>query len=910
MSNVNLVVGNDGSNTLVGTAGPDLIYGYDPNGPQSQASSIPATRLATGFTQPLFAGAPPGDISRLFIVEKTGHIKILDLTAGQVLATPFLDVSSQIATEGERGLLGLAFDPDFANNGFLYVNLSTLSGNTEIRRYHVDSSNPNVVDPASATPILSIDQSIFPFHKGGWLGFGPDGDLYIAVGDGGGTGNALHSGQDIQTLLGKILRVDVHGDDFPADPTRNYHVPADNPFVGTDGADEIFAFGLRNPWRPSFDRGLGDFYIADVGQDRWEEIDIGQKGANYGWNAYEGPVAFPGGDPVNNAGPLVFPIYAYDHTVGHSVTGGYVYRGEGEALQGQYFFADFIQAKVFTLRFDGSSWVASDRTAQIATDFGAINDPSSFGEDARGNLYLVDFDGDVFKLTTTVASADQGDVLRGLGGNDMLFGGSSNDTLAGGPGADLLNGGPGIDTADYSSSAAAVNVNLQTGLGFGGDAQGDILISIENITGSSFNDMLIGDGGPNTLTGGGGNDTIDGMGGSDTAVFSGLRSQYTLIPLDGNGVRVTGPDGADTLTNMERLTFNDQTVDWPPGFADPTHELAAFGPGAGGWSSDDTYPRKVADISANGGADGADIVGFSSAGVYVSLATAGGHFAMPTFELAAFGTNAGGWSSDNTYPRKLADVNGDSRADIVGFSSAGVYESLATGGGHFAMPTFELAAFGTNAGGWSSDNTYPRKLADVNGDGKADIVGFSSAGVYVSLATAGGHFAAPTFELAAFGTNAGGWSSDNTYPRELADVNGDGKADIVGFSSAGVYVSLATAGGHFAAPTFELAAFGVNAGGWSSDDPYPRELADVNGDGRADIVGFGYAGVYVSFATGGGHFAAPAFTDTSFAVGAGGWSSYNSYPRVLADVSGDAKADVVGFGYNGVHVSQSEFLLI
>jgi glucose/arabinose dehydrogenase len=903
MPNVTLVIGNDGSNSLQGTAGADLIYGYDPNGAQSQASAIIATRVATGFNQPLFAGAPPGDTSRLFIVEKTGDIKILDLTSGRVVATPFLDVSSQIATDGERGLLGLAFDPDFANNGYLYVNLSTISGNTEIRRYHVDSSNPNVVDPASATPILSIDQSTSPFHKAGWLGFGPDGDLYISVGDGGGTGNPLHSGQDIHSLLAKILRIDVHSDAFPGDPTRNYAVPADNPFVGTDGADEIFAFGLRNPWRPSFDRGLGDLYIADVGQDLREEIDFGQKGANYGWNAFEGPVAFPGGDPVNNAGPLVFPIYSYDHTVGHSITGGYVYRGEGEALQGQYFFADFIQAKVFTLRFNGSSWVATDRTAQITTDFGAVNDPSSFGEDARGNLYLVDFDGDVFKLTPTVASADQGDVLRGMDGNDMLFGGSGNDTLDGGPGADVLIGGAGIDTADYSSSTAAVNVNLQTGHGTGGDAQGDILGGIENVIGSAFNDTLAGSSGNNTLVGGGGNDTIDGMAGSDTAVFSGLRSQYTLTWLDGNGVRVTGPDGTDALRNVESLAFNDQTVDWTSGFTASTFELAAFGVGAGGWSSDNTYPRKLADVSGDARAD---IVAFSSAGVYESLATAGGHFAMPTFELAAFGTDAGGWSSDDTYPRKLADVNGDGRADIIGFSSAGVYESLATAGGHFAAPTFELAAFGTMAGGWSSDNTYPRTLADVDGDGKADIVGFSQAGVYVSLATAGGHFAAPTFELAAFGANAGGWSSDDAYPRKLADVNGDSMADIVGFGSAGVYVSLASGGGHFAAPTFELAAFGASAGGWSSDETYPRELADFSGDGMADIVGFSAAGVYVSPATGDGHFAAPTFELAAFGVGAGGWTSDNIYPRGLADANGDHLVDIVGFAGNGVWQSMTQ----
>jgi FG-GAP-like repeat len=337
-------------------------------------------------------------------------------------------------------------------------------------------------------------------------------------------------------------------------------------------------------------------------------------------------------------------------------------------------------------------------------------------------------------------------------------------------------------------------------------------------------------------------------------------------------------------------------------FALPTFPLSAFGPGAGGWSSDDTYPRELADVNGDGRAD---IVGFSSAGVYESLAAAGGRFATPTFELAAFGVDAGGWSSDNTYPRALADVNGDTRADVIAFSSAGVYESLATAGGHFAMPTFELAAFGTDAGGWSSDNTYPREVADVNGDGRADVIGFSSAGVFESLATPGGHFAMPTFELAAFGTIAGGWSSDNTYPRALADVNGDGKADIVGFGADGVYVSLATGGGHFAAPTLELAAFGANAGGWTSQDLSPRTLADVNGDGMADIVGFSSTGVYESLATGGGHFAWPTFQLSAFGANAGGWNSDNTYPRQLADINGNGTADIIGFATNGVWTSPS-----
>jgi glucose/arabinose dehydrogenase len=383
--------------------GPDLIPGYDPNGPNGLSGVIMATRVATFFTQPVFAGAPPDDPSRLFIVERGGAIKIIELDSGQVLPTPFLDVSSQILTDGERGLLGLAFDPNFATNGFFYVNLINGSGNTEIRRYHV-SSDPNVADP-NFTTIITINQPAGSNnHKGGWLGFGPDGDLYASLGDGGGSGDTFHNGQNPNSLLGKILRIDVHS---PADPGLNYHIPADNPFVGQAGVrGEIFALGLRNPWRPSFDSATGTLYIADVGQDTWEEIDIGQAGANYGWNHFEGPATFPGGDAIST-GQVVAPIYSYNHTVGHSITGGYVFHGDGDALQGQYFFADFVQGKVFTLSFNGSAWVATDRTSQIVIDVpgAALTQPSSFGEDARGNLYIVDFGGNIFRLTPTILSA-------------------------------------------------------------------------------------------------------------------------------------------------------------------------------------------------------------------------------------------------------------------------------------------------------------------------------------------------------------------------------------------------------------------------------------------------------------------------------------------------------------------------
>jgi Ca2+-binding RTX toxin-like protein len=780
-----LIVGDDGSNTLPGTAGADLIYGYDPtNGPQNQASAITATRVATGLTLPTFAGAPPGDTSRLFIVEKTGQIKILDLASGQVLATPFLDLSGQISDSGERGLLGLAFDPNFATNGFIYIDVSVPPvGNTEIRRYHVDPLNPNVVEAGSGTLLLTIPQFEQSNHKGGWLGFGPDGYLYITVGDGGGGFDQLHSGQDINSLRGKILRIDVHnGDDFPADPGRNYHIPADNPFVGTDGADEIFAYGLRNPWRASFDRGLGDFYIGDVGQNRFEEVNLGEKGVNYGWNAYEGPgptMAFPPGqfpDPVNNAGPLRFPIDYYGREVGQSITGGYVYRGEAEALQGQYFFADFVQGKVFTLRFDSgtNTWVRTDRTSQITTDFGAINGPSSFGEDGRGNLYLVDLDffnpsgGEVFKLTPVVASADQADVLSGLGGNDMLFGGSGNDTLAGGVGADVLLGGPGMDTADYSASSAAVNVNLQTGLGAGGDAQGDILGGVENVIGSAFNDMLTGDSGANTLDGGLGNDTLAGAGGADLLI-GGPGIDTADYSSSGAAVLVNLQAGADAqgamLSGIENVIGS--------AFADTLTGDSNANTLTGGAGNDTLAGGGGADALIGGpGTDTADYSS-SSAAVNVNLQS---------------GVGSGG------------DAQGDTLSGIENVVGS-AFNDVLTGDGN-ANTLTGGAGNDTLAGGIGADA--------LNGGAGSDTADYSTSGAAVSVnlqtgSSSGGDAQGDTLNSienvigSAFADMLTGDSNANTLTGEAGNdtlVGGPGTDLLIGgpgtdtadYSSSGVAV--------------------------------------------------------------------------------------------------------------------------
>src|SRR5215218_4001395 len=548
-----LIVGNDGANVLQGGAGAELIYGFDPNGPQATTNAIAATRVAAGLAEPVFATAPPGDVGRLFIVEKGGRIEILDLATGATLAAPFLDITSEVNPAGEQGLLGLAFHPDYATNGFFYVYLSTPSGDAEVRRYQVSAGDPNHADAATAQHVSAFDYpATSANHRAGWIGFGPDDMLYVATGDGGiDPGNA----QRLDTPLGKILRLDIDADAFPADPDRNYAVPADNPatidgIAGSAAGTGFYAAGLRNPFRDSFDRGVGDLFIGNVGQASFEEINLGRAGANYGWPATEGffdQAAFPS---------FTQPIHAYAHGSGASVTGGYVYRGESEGLHGQYFFADFVTGQVWTLQFNGSAWTATERTGQISPDFGQINNPSSFGEDARGNLYLVDFDGDVFRLTPQVASADQGDDLRGGGGDDMVFGGSGadrvfgeagrdaldgglgDDLLDGGEGSDQIFGGAGADTVSYIDAPRAVLINLH-GQAAADGIDTDTLSSIENAVGSAFGDIIVSGDAANR---------IDGRGGSDTVSYD-LSARGQLIDL-ASGAATDGIF-TDTLLSIE-----------------------------------------------------------------------------------------------------------------------------------------------------------------------------------------------------------------------------------------------------------------------------------------------------------------------------------------------------------------------
>jgi glucose/arabinose dehydrogenase len=352
--------------------------------PASGNADYQFVEIAADLNRPIYL-THAGD-ERLFVVEQDGPIRIIE--NGEVRETPFLDVSTIVNTDGlERGLLGLAFHPDYADNGWFFINYTSLNTDDTVARYTVSPDDPNVADPDTDAEILRVEDP-YPNHNAGQLAFGPDGYLYVGMGDGGSAGDPHGNGQNRQALLGKMLRLNVDGE-LP------YTIPDDNPFIGDENAaPEVWAWGLRNPWRYSFDRETGDFYIADVGQNQWEEINFqpadSNGGENYGWNPLEGSHAYSQ-QPAPSG--VVMPIAEYDHGQGCSVTGGYVYRGTLlPGLQGTYFFGDWCSGTVWTTRRDE---VGNWHTEVLMNTGRQI---SSFGEDVHGELYLVDYSGSVLRL--------------------------------------------------------------------------------------------------------------------------------------------------------------------------------------------------------------------------------------------------------------------------------------------------------------------------------------------------------------------------------------------------------------------------------------------------------------------------------------------------------------------------------
>jgi glucose/arabinose dehydrogenase len=391
------------SPTPPGTASPipltetPLPPSSTPQTPPASSTSLPSMntipdpggyawkRVASNLARPVELTDAGDGSGRLFVVEQAGRILIIQ--NGALSPAPFLDITDRVGSQGsEQGLLGLVFHPRYKENGLFYVNYTDQKGDTNIARFQV-SADPNLADSSTEKRILYVSQP-FPNHNGGSLAFDPDGYLYIGLGDGGSQGDPHGNGQSLKTLLGKILRIDVdHGDP--------YTVPADNPFATGGGSPEIWAYGLRNPWRFSFDRLTGDFYIADVGQDKYEEIDYlpagTPGGTNFGWNFREGLHPYKGNPPAGVN--LQDPVIEYDHNQGCAVTGGYVYRGVNlPTWQGVYLYGDYCSGKVWgALRNPDGTWQDS---LLFETGFSI----SSFGADQAGEVYLVDYQGSIYRL--------------------------------------------------------------------------------------------------------------------------------------------------------------------------------------------------------------------------------------------------------------------------------------------------------------------------------------------------------------------------------------------------------------------------------------------------------------------------------------------------------------------------------
>jgi len=390
----------------------------------ASAQNFTTSLVASGFNRPVFMTSPPGDANRMFVLEQhTGRIEIIK--NGVILPTAFVTIPG-LSTGNEQGLLGLAFHPDFATNGEFFVNYTVGGNGTRIAKYTVSGTpmTNDVANPAGDI-IMTIIQP-FTNHNGGMIAFGPDEFLYIGTGDGGSSGDPGNRAQNPLQLLGKMLRIDVNGDDFPADSLRDYAIPAGQPVFSPAGTPELWMKGLRNPWRWSFDRETGDMWIGDVGQNNREEVNFaaaGTSGQNWGWKCKEGNACFNNSNPFCScaSAALVDPIFDYANAPGKAVTGGYAYRGPLDCIQGVYFFADSgFNGGIWTSEADGlGGFTTTNRTAEFGIPGSEVL--VSFAEDDAGNVYILDFLGNEIHLIELDSACPQPgvDMCNGDGGDQM-----------------------------------------------------------------------------------------------------------------------------------------------------------------------------------------------------------------------------------------------------------------------------------------------------------------------------------------------------------------------------------------------------------------------------------------------------------------------------------------------------------
>ena len=798
-------------------------------------AKISFQEAASGLASPVYITNAGDGSGRIFVVEQTGYIRILK--NGAVLGTPFLDIHTIIKSGGEQGLLALAFHPSYGTNSMFFVaytaprNGDATGSNLVLEKFSVSSNNPDLANPNSGVILLTISHPVNTNHNGGTLAFGGDGYLYWSTGDGGSGGDPSNNAQQLNNLLGKLLRIDVNSG-------APYGIPTSNPFYSNPDPNvkkEIWAYGLRNPWRISFDGLTHDLYIGDVGQSNREEVDFqlasSTGGENYGWRVMEGSICYNPASGCNQSGKIL-PVTEYNHTLGCSITSGYVYRGLNfPSLTGYYFYGDYCSGRLFNLYNDPTLGWTSVQLADTPYTL------STFGEDEQGELYLADYGtGKLYNIRYQEAPIVTSSVLA-----------NSNPT-----------------------SAASVNFTVT----FSESVTG------VDMSGPSFDDFTL---------------TTTGVSGAAMSGVSGSGSVYTVTVNTGIGngtIRLDVPVSAtindmqgNSLSGLPFINGESYTVNF---YAPISMWTTNFNYSHEGWRVE-SHPRMVADVNGDGKDD---LVGFGYAGVWVALSN-GASFDPMSMWTTDYSYNQA-WRVE-LHPRMAGDVNGDGSADLVGFGYDGVWVALSNGVDGFDPITMWTTNFNYSIEGWRIEK-HPRMVADVNGDGKADLVGFGYNGVWVALSNGAG-FDPMSMWTTNFNYSQEGWRVEK-HPRMTGDVNGDGSADLVGFGYNGVWVALSDGVDGFDPISMWTTDYSYNQA-WRVD-MHPRMLADVNGDGKADLAGFGYTGVWVALSNGSGFD--PISMWTTDYIYNQGWR-VNMHPRMVADINGDGKDDPIGFGYAGVWVA-------
>ena len=734
--------GFGGADALSGGDGDDIIYGYA----SGASSAINSTVLVSGLAAPVAASTTTADPGFLYIVEKeTGIIWRVNADTGA--KTQFVDIPDSVfAHDGERGVLGLAFHPDYASNGRFFVYLTDAQGDIQIREFHRSAGNPLIADTTS-TLVIEVPHPTFGNHNDGWIGFSPvDGDLYFGTGDDGSGGDPNNHAQDLNSLLGKIIRIDVNSDAFPGDATRNYAIPATNPFVGVTGADEIWAYGVRNPWRMAFDPRNGDLYVADVGQDAREEVDYiaaGHAGVNLGWRIMEGNLPYnpgPPGTPQPGDPSLTLPIYDYGRTVGTTITGGEIYTGSVTGFVGQYVFADFGSGRLFSLSVaDGAAVDPTDRTNQLT---GSI--PSSlvdFVTSSSGALFAVGIGGTIWRLDPGAGAADAADTLNGDAGND---------TLIGGAGADILNGGIGFDRTDFAAASTSSswhrNPNGSWTITAGTDGT-DTLTSVER---AHFTDRdVFLDAAKETFTGDGTSDILFRNSGGQVATWavagSTITGQATLGFVDNTwSLATTGDFNGDGKADLLWLRNDGVAVAWQMDGA-AISDASVIGNVGTSW-----HIAGSGDFNQDGMSD----IVWRNDGGAIAVWTMNGATPAGSAVLGAVDNN---WSI-----AAVADLNGDGRDEIIWRHSSGVVATWRTDG---------AAITGADNLGVVDSSWTLAGTGDFNNDGRADLLWLHNGDGAAAIWDMNG---ASILASASIGTVGPAWHVAN-----VGDYNGDGNADIL-----------------------------------------------------------------------------------------------------------------------------------